>query len=147
MIKRLLENKYVRISLRVLGIFVALVIVLLIVVDIYIHNNKQEITQKIKTLLSQSLNGEITIKDVDASVLASFPYAGINVYGVSVLDSQYHKPMLKANYVSCRINFLQLLSPHPEIAKLVIEDGAFHFFTDTTGYSNAYLLIKKNPQE
>src|SRR5947207_7075130 len=101
MIKHLIKNKYARTSLIVVGILVAFVMVLLIVADIYIHNNKEQISQKIKTLLSRSLNGEITIKDVDASVLASFPYAGINVYGVDVLDSQYHKPMLKAKYVSC----------------------------------------------
>jgi hypothetical protein len=77
-------------------------------------------------------------------LLATFPYAGINVYGASVLDSQYHKPLLKADYASVRINAFQLLRPHPEVSKIVIENGAFHFFTDTSGYTNAYLLLKKN---
>jgi hypothetical protein len=143
MIKHLLQNRYIKITLKFLGVIVALIIVALIVVDIYIHSHKDEITQKIKTLLSKSINGEITINDVDVSLLTSFPYAGVNVYKVNILDSQYHKPMLQANYVSCRISFFQLLNPHPEIAKLVIEHGRFHFFTDTTGYTNAYLLLKK----
>jgi len=144
---KFLHSKYVKTALKILGIFVILIIVLLIVVDIYIHSHKAEITQKIKTLLSQSINGEVTIKDVDVSLLATFPYAGINVYGASVLDSQYHKPMLKADYASVRINAFQLLRPHPEISKIVIENGAFHFFTDTSGYTNAYLLLKKNQPE
>ena len=141
---KFLHNKYVKTALKILGIFVILIAVLLIVVDIYIHSHKAEITQKIKTLLSQSINGEVTIKDVDVSLLATFPYAGINVYGASVLDSQYHKPLLKADYASVRINAFQLLRPHPEVSKIVIENGAFHFFTDTSGYTNAYLLLKKN---
>lgn len=142
------QNKYVKTALKVLGIFVIFIVVLLIVADIYIHSHKEEITQKVKTLLSQSVNGEVTIKEVDVSLLATFPYAGINVYGASVLDSQYHKPMLRADYASVRINIFQLINPHPEIAKIVIENGAFHFFTDTSGYTNSYLLLKKNqPQK
>jgi hypothetical protein len=144
---KFLQNKYVKTSLKVVGIFAILIAVVLIVVDIYIHSHKEEITQKIKTLLSQSINGEVTIKNVDVSLLATFPYAGINVYDASVLDSQYHKPMLKAGYASVHINFFQLLSAHPEISKIVIRKGSFHFFIDTTGYTNAYLLLKKNQPE
>src|SRR3954452_15867403 len=138
------ENKYVRRVIKIVGVLTILLVVLLIIVDVYIHTHKEQITQKIKSLLSQSMNGEVGIKDVDVSLLATFPYAGINVYGASVLDSQYHKPLLKAAYASVRINFFQLLTPHPEIAKIVIRDGNFHFFTDTSGYTNAYVLLKKD---
>lgn len=141
---RLLNKKYVRIILWALAAVITVLFILLVVADIYIHNHKDQLTDKIKTILSTSINGEVTIKNVDASVFASFPYAGINVYGVSVLDSQYHQPMLRAGYASCRISLLQLLSPDPEIAKLVIRNGTFHFFTDSTGYTNAYLLLKKD---
>ena len=146
MIKHLSHNRYLKIALRAIAVIVMLIFVVLVVVDIYIHSHKEQITQKIKTLIGNSVQGEITIKDVDVSLLASFPYAGINVYQVNVLDSQYHRPLLRAGYASCRISFLQLLSPHPEIAKLVIQDGSFHFFTDTSGYTNSYLLLKKNPE-
>src|SRR3954470_10505950 len=141
------ENKYVRRVIKIVGVFTILLVVLLIIVDVYIHTHKEQITQKIKSLLSQSVNGEVDIKDVDVSLLATFPYAGINVYGASVLDSQYHKPMLKAAYASVRISFYQLLNSHPEIAKIVIRNGSFHFFTNTSGYTNAYLLLKKNQEE
>src|SRR3954464_14719737 len=144
---KFVQNKYVKKAIKVIGFLAILVVVLMIVVDVYIHTHKEEITQKIKSLLSQSMNGEVGIKDVDVSLLATFPYAGINVYGASVLDSQYHKPLLKAAYASVRISFYQLLNPHPEIAKIVIRNGSFHFFTDTSGYTNAYLLLKKNQEE
>jgi hypothetical protein len=141
---KFLQNKFVKTALKIIGVFVALIVVLLIIADIYIHSHKEEITQKIRALLSESVNGEVTIKNVDVSLLATFPYAGINVYNASVVDSQYHKPMVKAEYASIRISLLQLLSTNPEVSKIVIENGAFHFFTDTTGYTNSYLLLKKN---
>src|SRR5436190_12361487 len=144
MINRLIHNKYVKISLKVTGIIIVIFILLLTVVAVYIESNKQHIIEKIRTQLSQAIRGEVTIKDIDVSFLSSFPYAGINVYNVSILDSQYHKPLLTARYVSCRINFLQIINPHPKISKLVIANGEFHFFTDTTRYSNAYLLLKKD---
>lgn len=146
MIRHHIQNKYLKIALRAVAVIVVLIFVVLVIVDIYIHTHKEQITQKIRTLIGNSVQGEITIREIDVSLLASFPYAGINVYDVNVLDSQYHRPLLRAGYVSCRISFLQLLNPHPEIAKLIIKDGSFHFFTDTSGYTNAYLLIKKNPE-
>src|SRR4051794_29163860 len=123
---KFLQNKFVKTALNIIGVFVALIVVLLIIADIYIHSHKEEITQKIRALLSESVNGEVTIKNVDVSLLATFPYAGINVYNASVVDSQYHKPMVKAEYASIRISLLQLLSTNPEVSKIVIENGAFH---------------------
>jgi len=144
MIKRLAHNRYVKIALKIIGIVIAIVFLLLTIVAIYIESNKAHIIEKIRTQLSQAIKGDVIIKDMDVSLLSSFPYAGINVYNVSILDSQYHKPLLAANYVSCRINFLQIINPHPKISKLVIANGNFHFFTDTTRYTNAYLLLKKD---
>src|SRR6476646_11100474 len=144
MIKQLAHNRYVKIALKITGIIIAIIFLLLTTVAIYIESNKQHIIEKIRTQLSQAIKGDVTIKDIDVSLLSSFPYAGINVYNVSILDSQYHKPLLTANYVSCRINFLQIFNPRPKISKLVITNGDFHFFTDTTRYTNAYLLLKKD---
>jgi hypothetical protein len=145
---KLPQKKYVRIALKIIGALTILMTVLMLVADAYIHSHKEEISQKIRTLLSQSIDGQVNIKDVDVSLLATFPYAGINILGTTVLDSQYHRPMLKAGYASVRISLFQLLNPHPEVSKIVIRNGTFHFFTDTTGYTNAYLLLKKNqPQK
>jgi hypothetical protein len=144
MIKHLAHNRYVKIALKITGIIIAIIFLLLTAVAIYIESNKADIIEKIKTQLSQAIKGDVIIKDMDISFIRSFPYAGINVYNVSILDSQYHKPLLAAKYVSCRINFLQIINPHPKISKLVIADGGFHFFTDTTLYTNAYLLLKKD---
>src|SRR5437867_9100809 len=144
MIKKITHKRYIRIALRVMGIFAAVIVLLITIVAVYMQTNKERIIEKIRTQLSEAIKGEVTIKDMNVSLLSSFPYAGINIYEVSILDSQYHQPLLKAKYVSCRVNFLQLVNPHPEIAKLVIANGRFHFFTDTTRYTNAYLLLKKN---
>src|SRR6476619_1092748 len=144
MIKQIWHNKYARISLKIVGILTAIIFLLLALVAIYIESNKQHIIEKIRTQLSQAIKGDVTIKNIDVSFLSSFPYAGINVYNVSILDSQFHKPLLTARYVSCRINFLQIVNPHPKISKLLIANVGFHFFTDTTRYTNAYLLLKKD---
>src|SRR4051812_6469597 len=123
MIKHLSHNRYIKIALKITGIFIALIFLLFIIVAVYIESNNARIIEKIRTQLSQAIKGDVTIKDIDVSLLSSFPYAGINIYNVSILDSQYHKPLLKANYVSCRINFLQIINPHPKISKLVIANG------------------------
>jgi hypothetical protein len=144
MINQIRHNRYVRISFKIAGIVIGIIVLLFTIVAIYIESNKQHIIEEIRRQISQAIKGDVIIKDIDVSLLSSFPYAGINVYNVSILDSQYHKPLLTARYVSCRINFLQIVNPHPKISKLVIANGNFHFFTDTTRYTNAYLLLKKD---
>src|SRR5205823_3293237 len=84
MINRLIHNKYVKISLKVTGIILVIIVLLLTAVTIYIESNKQHIIEKIRTQLSQAIKGDVTIKDIDVSILSSFPYAGINLYNVSI---------------------------------------------------------------
>ena len=67
MFKKIAANKYVRISLKVAGLFFVLIIVLFVVAAAYIHFNKDSITEKIKTQIAKSINGSITINDVDIS--------------------------------------------------------------------------------
>ena len=133
-----------RISLKVAGLFFVLIIVLFVVAAAYIHFNKDSITEKIKTQIAKSINGSITINDVDISLLSTFPHAAINLQQVNILDTQYKKPLLQAGLMSCRINIFQLLQPNPDIAKLVISDSRLDVFTDSLGYSNASVFAKKD---
>ncbi len=144
MIKQVKIHKHVKTGLKILGLLFVFIVVLLTAASVYIHFNKNQILQKITAQLGDAIKGEVIIKDMDVSLLSSFPYAGINLEKVSILDSQYKSELLKARIVSCRLSFFQLLAKQPEIAKLVLSDGSFHLFTDSNGYSNSYVLSKKN---
>ncbi len=61
--------------------------------------------------------------------------------------STHKKNLLELQSVYIKLNVLSLLTKHPEVMKVTIADGAVYLFADTTGYSNLYLLKKKDPQK
>ncbi len=142
-IKELLKNKYVKIFLRVAGTLLVLIILALTTAGLYVHLNKEKIIAKAKELVANAIKGEAEIKDIDISVWSSFPHVAVKLSHVSLLDSHYHKPLLQAGEIAVSIGLFQLLHPR-EIARLKISDCSFHLFTDTSGYSNSYLLSKKD---
>ena len=120
MFRKTRSNKFIKRSLKVLGVFVVVIFVLFLVAAAYIHFNKDSIIATIKEKISNSINGSLAIQDVDVSILSTFPYASVNLYNVSLLDSQYHKPIIQAKEIAFRINVFQLFSSNPDIAKLEI---------------------------
>ena len=144
MLRKTLTNKYVKRVLKGLGVFIVLIFVLFLGAAAYIHFNKDSIIARIKEKINNSINGSLTIKDVDVSLLTTFPFASVNLYNVSLLDSQYHKPIVLAEEIAFRINVFQLFSSNPDIAKLVVNNASLNIFTDSTGYSNASAFAKKD---
>ncbi|MEP7317095.1 MAG: AsmA family protein [Panacibacter sp.] len=130
-----------------LGIFILLIFVLFIIAAAYIHFNKDNIIATIKEKINNSINGTLTIDNVDVSILSTFPNASVNLYEVDLLDSLYQKPLVQAKEIAFRINVFQLFSSNPDIAKLVINNASLNIFTDSSGYSNSSAFAKKDPSK
>ncbi|MBS1730416.1 MAG: hypothetical protein JSS67_06515 [Bacteroidetes bacterium] len=138
--RHFLQKRIVRIIAKLLLILVGLILIFLIAAAIYLQTHHTEIVAKVKTELSNTINGEVQIEDIDLSVLRHFPNIGIQIKNIRVLDSMYHKPLLQAAEISTGIGFFQLLKKNKTISELSIRDGLFHLFTMPSGYSNSYLL-------
>lgn len=143
-IKTFLRRKPVKIVSIVLLCLLLLFVIALSAVSIYVHSHKQDIIARVKTEFSRRVNGELTIGDIDLSVWTNFPNIAIKINNVTVADSLYHLPLLKANEISCAVNIFQLTSSKPDIARVTITGGLFHLFVDSTGFNNDYLLKPKN---
>ena len=68
----------------------------------------------------------------------------LHLKNVNILDSHYHKPLIKANEVGFAIGLRQFLTTDKTIAQISVKNADFHLFKDSSGYSNSYLLQKKN---
>lgn len=116
---------------------------------LYVNQNKPKILAEINEQLSQNINGELEIQDLKFKFLTGFPNATIALKKVTLKDSlwqEHHQTFLKANEIQVRLNIWNLIHNKINIHKIAINNATINLFKDKNGYTNAYLLKPKAPQ-
>ena len=141
-----LLNRYLKYILRFLGGFFLLVLILYIILSLYVSANKEALIKKASAQIGTVLGGTVTINDLSVSVFNNFPYLAIGLTKIDVRDSLFARhghPFFSADKIFVRLNPIKLLLARLSINKLEIESGSLYLFTDSSGYSNDYLLKGK----
>ena len=123
----------------VVGIFV----ILGTVVVVYVSAHKQELIGRVKKEVSEKLNGNVQIGNIDMSFTKNFPSVSILFENVLITDTMFavhHQAFLKAEKVYGIIGVGNALMQNNPLSGLRIDNGEIHVFTDTAGYTNAYLF-------
>jgi hypothetical protein len=142
-----IQNKPTRIIVKLLLYFFGVVILLFTCVSIYVESNKKQILEKLRKGVSENLRSEIRYRDADITIWRNFPFIGVRFYDISVEDSVYHMPFFKMKEVAGKVSVFQYFKKTIELQDLYMADGTMHVFTDTSGYTNKYLVqFKKNPE-
>ena len=139
-------QKLKKYSFWFLSIIVGIFLLISIASYFYVSANKKSIIQKITTQLSQNIRGEVSITDADISFFKNFPSVTVELNNALIKDSlfnQHHQPLLVAKQVFVRLSWSSLLSRKIVVNKIRIDDAAMNIFTDTSGYTNGYLLKGK----
>ena len=144
--KEWMTYKAVRIAAWILLVFTGLLLVLMACVQVYISAHKTDLLARIHQELNKRLQGKVTIKGMDVNVWHHFPKVEIILNDVSLKDSLYHQPLLQVKEASTRIGLFDITGKSTSIRMVKLANGSFHVFTDSTGYSNKYLLqLKPRP--
>lgn len=133
------RNKGLRITLRLLGGFLILILLLFAGLSIYVESNKTQLLDKLRDGISKSINGDLQYRKADIKIWKNFPFIGVHLYDVNLEDSVYHTPFFKMREVQVQVSLLQLIRKNTELRNLKLSDGIIHVFTDTSGYTNRYL--------
>ncbi|GAA4319942.1 hypothetical protein GCM10023149_18940 [Mucilaginibacter gynuensis] len=140
--------KWLKTTLKVLGGFVALIIIIFIGLTVYVSYNKQKVLTLITNTLNKSLDGSLSIGDIDPTFFSGFPGVSVSLKNVLLKDNQWakhHHTLLQAGDVGVSVNALSLLMGDVDINKIVINNASIDLFTDSTGYSNTAVFGKKKP--
>ncbi|HLK29584.1 MAG TPA: AsmA-like C-terminal region-containing protein [Puia sp.] len=144
-------NVYLKHFLRIAGIALGILILVFAITAIYVSVNKKEILQKLTAAVSNKIQGNVQVEDVGISIMKDFPNLSIELKNVSINDSlfeKHHHSLIHAEKIFLRLNTLHLFSKRPSLTKVEADNAGFYLFTDTSGYSNGYLLqSKKQNQE
>ncbi|MCF6405872.1 AsmA family protein [Chitinophaga filiformis] len=140
-------RKSLRITLIVSGSLLSILVLLWLGLALYIRHNKADILQQISDRLNDRLNGgTLVIKDMEPSLVRSFPNVSVALEGVSIKDSLWNThqhQLLDVARIFVKVNTFSLLRKQLDIRQISLEKGSIYLFTDSTGYSNTSIL-KRN---
>lgn len=127
-------------------IFLGVLLLLFVGIFIYVSANKQKIITQVTDAISKKINGNVSIGDVDLSFFENFPKVAVRVRDIMVTDtlySQHKHPFFVGREVFFTLSVMKLIRKQPPVNGLRIKDGSLYLFTDTSGYTNTYLLKGK----
>lgn len=142
-------QKWLKALLIVLGSGFILLVAGWFILNAYIQKHKQQILSDITEKINEHISGNLEIKDMKPALFSSFPNISVQLDSVTLVDSQFYRHHIKTaalQSVYVQINLLSLLSIHPSIRKITLQQGKIELFTLQDGYSNSYLLHKKRKQ-
>lgn len=139
-------NKITKIILRAFLILVALFLAGYLALAIYINIHKEEILRKVSDKIEKEINGNVEIEDVSLSFFRNFPRISVLLSNVEITDLKFNTHahlFFKGQEVFIQINIRELLKKNFSMKEIKIDHAQFYVFTDSTGYTNAYLFKLK----
>ena len=139
-------KKILPIFLKICIAFILLIIIFYAGAFFYIKANKGKIIKQLTEKVSNKLNGKLTIRDADVSIFKNFPRIAVVLNDISLTDSMYsqhHHAFFAAKDAYVNLNIFKLIKKDDALTGLVLQNANIYFYTDTSGYSNTYLLKSK----
>jgi hypothetical protein len=140
-------RKTLRYLLRIAGTILCLLLLIWFALVGYVQLHKRSILDKAEKAVKTQLQGDARIGSMDISFFRDFPSITVRISAVSLRDSawqQHHHDLLNAAdiYISCNL-WKSLFNRSIVLGRVALEHGQIYFYTDSTGYTNAYLLQPK----
>ncbi|HYJ65169.1 MAG TPA: AsmA-like C-terminal region-containing protein [Parafilimonas sp.] len=142
-----IKPKLIRRVVRIVIAIFLLYILLLAGLSIYIASSKEKLLGFLNAKIKETILGELKITNADITVWQTFPKLGITLQNVSISDSFYHTPFLKAGSITAKAGIIDLMGKKVTISSVKISDAVIHTFTDAKGYTNSYVLRSQSSQK
>ncbi len=142
--------RWLKITLRILGGIFALILLLWLGVSIYVNTHKKELLASITRQLNENINGTLTVESMEPTLVRGFPAISVSLNNVLLRDTAYaihHHNLLEAKELSITVNAFSILKGSPKIRDVRIQDGNVYLFTDSLGYSNSNLFVRKEVRD
>lgn len=142
--------RWLKITLISAGSLIVLLIALWLILALVIRSRKADILAEITRQLSNRLNGDLVIRDMEPSLLRSFPQISVTLKDVTLKDSLFDRhrhALLHLNEVYVKVHTFALIRRSVSIREVSLENGEIYLYTDSLGYTNGYLLKGKEKKD
>jgi hypothetical protein len=143
-------SKWLKLSLKIVGGLLLLLIIALVGLSIYVRTHKPQILSRVVTALNKNLNGKLAVGGVETSIFKNFPNFSVTLTGISVKDNEWarhHQTLLEAQKLDVAIDVVSLIGGNISIQNIGINDAAIDLYTDSTGYSNTSVFKKSTSKK
>ncbi len=123
-----------------------ILLILYVIVFAYVSANKKSIVKQVTEDISKKLNGKVTLGDVELSFIRTFPHASVLLKNITITDTMYaqhHHAFLQAQQMFAQLSIMKLIKKQSAVNGVRIEKASIYLFTDSIGYTNAYLFKPK----
>lgn len=150
---RLIKNKvkpWPRWAKWLIGISGGLLVFIFIIwlaLSWYINYKKAHFIQQITEYFHDNMSGTLTIKDLEPSIVKTFPQLSIRLDEIIIYDSLYNDHQIKTlelEHAYIQLNFFSLLTSHPKFDRILLSDGNINLFHWDNDYHNLYLFQSNN---
>lgn len=141
-----IRNRFVRITVKTLLYVSATILLLFTILSIYVSINKKEILSGFKDTLNKNIKGRLSYSDADITIWKHFPFIGLHIYNVKLTDS-LNVPLLEMGEAAVKVSLLQYFNNKTSLQNLTAKNGYVHIITDTSGYTNKYLLQSQKKEK
>ena len=141
------RRRIIRVALWGAGLLALLPVVAWLVAAVYVHTHREQVLSVVLQKLNENIDGELIVESMEPELFEDFPNASIVLRGVALRDSlwpAHRRDLLTAKKVYVRISPFSAIGGQLLIRQAELEGGKMHLFTDSNGYSNAYLLKSKD---
>ncbi len=115
-----------------------------ILLALYVEWKKDSLLEQARTEINMRIGGTLQIGHLDISLFRHFPAVTLSMTDVSLRDSawqQHRHDLLQAQRVYVSFSpFRSLFHGRVELGTVFLEKATLYFYTDSSGYSNTYLL-------
>ncbi|WP_443939883.1 AsmA family protein [Pedobacter sp. MW01-1-1] len=139
-------TRWLKISLKILGGFILLFLLICAASTIYIKTHKKAILSAIMEQLNKNINGSLTVSDMSPRLFKGFPNVSVSLKEVELNDSlyaQHQHHLLTAKDIDVSLALIPLFSGGVVINRIGINHANVYLFTDSSGYSNTSVFRKK----
>src|SRR6478609_6609632 len=139
-------KKALKTTALVISALLLLIAVCWIGLAIFITYNKEFLREKLVQIIEERTHAQVQINEVSSSILKTFPFMSMEISGITIRDSLYskhHHDLFRADQVLLRASPASLIT-RKRIGKIIIRSGSLYLFTDSTGYSNKYIIQQKS---
>lgn len=131
-----------KIGLWTVGILLTLMVISGILAAVY----EDDIAKALVKEVNKNLKQPIEVKDIDLTLIKSFPNASVDFQSIRVPDA-FGETLLRAEKIAFKFNILSLFSKNYQVKSIVIDDGLLQVSTDPFGNSNYDIFKTTNEAE
>lgn len=135
--------------LRIVGMFFGLILISWLTLSWYINYKKAHFIHQITEYFHEHMSGTLTIKDLEPSIIKTFPKLSIRLDEIVIYDSLYEDHGIKTldlDHAYIQLNFFSLLTSHPKFDRILLSEGQINLFHWENDYTNMY-LFKSDPKK